>query len=92
MWLGANAVLLQGITIGDGAVIAAGSIVTKDVPPYAIVGGAPAKVIRYRFDSEIIEKLLELKWWDLEFEDLKEVDFDNIELAIKQVQESKRKI
>ena len=53
-----------GVTIGDGAIVAMGAVVTKDVPPYAIVGGVPAKIIRYRFNNEIIEKLLQIKWWD----------------------------
>lgn len=64
VWIGANATILQGITIGDGAIVAAGSIVTKDVPPYAIVGGIPAKVIRYRFEEEEIANLLEIEWWN----------------------------
>lgn len=64
IWIGRNTTIMDGVTVGDGAVIATGSIVTKDVPPYAIVGGVPAKVIKYRFDEETIEKLLQLKWWD----------------------------
>lgn len=68
VWIGMNSCILQGITIGDGAVIGAGSVVTKDVPPYAIVAGNPARILRYRFDSEIIEKLLNFQWWDLPIE------------------------
>ncbi len=63
VWLGYNAVIMPGITIGDGAVIAAHSVVTKDVEPYSIVGGNPAKFIRKRFDEEIINLLLKLQWW-----------------------------
>ena len=59
-----HSVILKGIQIGDGAIVAAGSVVTKDIPPYAIVAGVPAKVIKYRFERDIIEKLLQLKWWD----------------------------
>ncbi|MEZ4685305.1 MAG: CatB-related O-acetyltransferase [Bacteroidia bacterium] len=68
VWIGHNATLMAGITVGDGAIIATNATVTKDVPPYAIVGGNPAKVIRKRFPEETIEKLLALKWWDWEIE------------------------
>lgn len=64
VWMGNGATVLQGVTVGDGAVIAAGAVITKDVPPYAIMAGVPAKVVRYRFEPAVIEKLLELKWWD----------------------------
>lgn len=68
VWIASNVTLLEGINIGDGAIIAAGAVVTKDVPPYAIVGGVPAKVIRYRFNEDIISYLLDLKWWEKEEE------------------------
>ena len=64
VWIGYEAVIMAGVHIGDGAIIAARSLVTKDVPPYTIVGGTPAKEIRKRFDAEVIEQLLILKWWD----------------------------
>jgi virginiamycin A acetyltransferase len=64
VWLGTKVTVLSGVSIGHGAVVAAGSVVTKNVPPYAIVAGIPAKVIRYRFDEPTIEKLLAIKWWD----------------------------
>jgi len=64
VWIGFGSTILSGITIGDGAVIAAGSLVTKDVAPYQIVGGNPAKCIRSRFDEETITFLLKLRWWD----------------------------
>jgi len=70
VWIGARAIVLDGISIGDGAVIAAGAVVTKDVPPYAIVGGVPAKLIRYRFEDDVIQELLKWKWWDLSLDDL----------------------
>ena len=65
VWIGLRAMVLGGVNIGDGAVIAAGAIVTKDVPPYAIVAGVPARIIRYRFSPEIIKQLEYIKWWEL---------------------------
>ena len=64
VWIGYEAVILAGVTIGDGAIIGTRAVVTKDVPPYTIVGGVPAKPIRKRFDDETIARLLKLKWWD----------------------------
>ncbi|WP_129990606.1 CatB-related O-acetyltransferase [Rahnella sp. CFA14(1/10)] len=90
VWVGASAIVMQGLKIGHGSIIGAGAVVTKDVPPFAIVGGVPAKIIRYRFNDETITKLLDLKWWDLDPEDLAHIDFDKIELAIKQVEEIKK--
>jgi len=72
VWLGANVIVVDGVKIDDGAIVAAGSVVTKDIPPYAVVGGIPAKIIKYRFEKEEIEKLLDMKWWDMDVEDLKE--------------------
>lgn len=63
-WIGFGVTLIPGIVISDGAVVMAGAVVTKDVPPYAIVGGVPAKVLRYRYSPEIIERLLVIKWWN----------------------------
>lgn len=76
VWIGASAMIMGGISIGNGAVIGAGAIVTRDVPPYAIVAGVPAKIIRYRFSQEIIDKLIESQWWDMPESVLK----DNIAL------------
>ncbi|MDL2215460.1 CatB-related O-acetyltransferase [Ruminococcaceae bacterium OttesenSCG-928-N02] len=64
VWIGYEAVILSGVHIGDGAIIGARAVVTKDVPPYTIVGGVPAKEIRKRFDERTVNKLLETKWWD----------------------------
>jgi len=63
-WIGQRAILIGGITIGDGAVVMAGAVVTKDVPPYAIVGGVPAKIVKYRYDEETIDFLLKAQWWN----------------------------
>jgi acetyltransferase-like isoleucine patch superfamily enzyme len=70
--IGHGAIIAPGVTIGTGAVVAAGSIVTRDIPPYAVVGGAPAKGIFYRFDEETCERLLQSKWWEWEKEALSE--------------------
>jgi acetyltransferase-like isoleucine patch superfamily enzyme len=71
-WIGENVFLVGGIKVGDGAVIMAGAVVTKDVPPYAIVGGVPAKIIKYRYDEETIEFLLRFRWWDKDIQWLKQ--------------------
>ena len=65
VWMGSGAMILSGVTVGDGAVVAAHAVVAKDVPPYAIAGGNPAGLIRYRFDEATIRDLLEVAWWDL---------------------------
>lgn len=70
VWIGARATILDGVRIGDGAIIGAGAVVTKDVPPYCVVCGVPAKVVRQRFTQQEIEALLQLKWWDLSFDEL----------------------
>jgi acetyltransferase-like isoleucine patch superfamily enzyme len=74
VYIGANVTILDGITIGDGAIIGAGAVVTKNVEPYAIVGGVPAKLIKYRFEKEIINKLLKVQWWDFDEDKLLLVD------------------
>ena len=63
VWLGAQVFVRDGVTIGDGAIVAAGAVVTADVPPYAIVGGVPAKLIRYRYPADAIQRLLTVQWW-----------------------------
>lgn len=72
VWIGNNVILMDGITIGDGAIIGTGAIVTKDVEPYSIVGGIPAKLIRKRFSQEEIDLLLKFKWWNKDFEWIEE--------------------
>ena len=72
VWIGYGAVIFAGVTIGDGAIIGTRAVVTKDVPPYTIVGGVPAKPIRKRFSDDDIAALLKMKWWDWPVEQIKE--------------------
>jgi len=72
VWIGTGVMVMGGVTIGDGAVVGAGALVTKDVPPYAIVGGVPARLIRFRFSEDVIKKLETSKWWFVEDSVLKE--------------------
>ena len=72
VWIGARAIVLDGVNIGNGAIVGAGAVVTKDVPPYAIVGGVPAKTLRYRFEPAEIDFLQQFKWWDRDFNWLSE--------------------
>lgn len=83
VWVGAKAIVRAGVTVGDGAIIASGSVVTKNVAPYAIVGGVPAKLIRYRFSQDLIKKLLLVKWWELEVADLDGLPFDDVDECIR---------
>ncbi|MCF7513923.1 CatB-related O-acetyltransferase [Pseudoalteromonas sp. L23] len=69
VWVGAYSIVLPGVKVGHGAIIGANSVVTKDVPDYAIVAGNPAKIIKFRFDEEVIVRLLELCWWDMKPEE-----------------------
>jgi len=68
VWVGMDTVIMPGVNIGDGAIVAAKSVITKDVEPYTIVGGNPAQKIKERFPEQIINKLLEIRWWDLNIE------------------------
>lgn len=72
VWIGYDAIIMPGVKIGDGAIIGTMAIVTKDIPPYTIVGGVPAKPIRKRFDDKTIEKLLSIKWWNWDKEKIKQ--------------------
>lgn len=76
VWIGTNTLILPGVKIGNGAIIAGGAVVTKDVPDYAVVGGVPAKVIKYRFSEKEIEMLLKIQWWNWPIDKIK----DNVEL------------
>ena len=73
VWVGANAIILDGVNIGNGAIVAAGAVVVKDVPAFSIVGGVPAKIIRYRFSDEDISKINETNWWNLTLSEIKKI-------------------
>jgi len=94
VWIGLNVILMDGVNIGDGSIIAAGSVVTKNVPPYSIVGGVPAKLIKMRFDNDTINVLQNSKWWENDPEeiisklrDLVGADLDQLKnkLALKKI-------
>lgn len=82
VWIGSNSVIIAGVTVGHGAVIGAGAVVTKNVPPYAIVVGNPAKVMRYRFAPSVISSLLETHWWDLPAKVIKELPLKDPQACI----------
>jgi acetyltransferase-like isoleucine patch superfamily enzyme len=82
VWTGHNVNVMAGVNVGDGAIIAAGSVVTKDVPPYAIVAGVPAVAKRFRFPEKTIARLLRLKWWDLELSQLSGLPFRDVDRCL----------
>lgn len=90
VWIGDNSVIMRGVTIGDGAIIGASSVVTKDVPPYTIAVGNPARPVRLRFSEEIVARLRELKWWEFDMSELRGVSFGEIEKAIEQISALKK--
>lgn len=73
VWIGRQCIIMDGVTIGDGAIVATGAVVTKDVPPFSIVGGVPAKIIKYKFPQEVIDRLEEIQWWNLPDEEITNV-------------------
>jgi len=83
VWIGVNCVILSGVTIGQGSVVSAGSVITKNIPPYAIVGGVPAKIIKFRFSERIISKMLKIKYSRL----TKEIVINNIDLFYEKINE-----
>lgn len=89
VYIGTNTVIMSGVTIGDGAVVGAGAIVTKDVPPFAVVVGNPAKILKYRFSEDIIQDLLNLKWWNYDLKDLCDLDFSDVKDCIKKIKNKK---
>lgn len=92
VWIGTKAIIKKGVTVGNGAVIASGAIVTKDVEPYAIVGGVPAKLIKYRFDKETADELQSTEWWNFPEEKLKGLKNIDIHQAIKRLKKIKENL
>ncbi|WP_207541285.1 CatB-related O-acetyltransferase [Sabulicella rubraurantiaca] len=83
VWIGDGSKLMPGISVGHGAIIAAGAVVTKDVPPYAIVGGVPARIIRFRFNEDTVQRLLRLEWWNYDFASGQfSIDFSDVDNAV----------
>ncbi|HYD32542.1 MAG TPA: DapH/DapD/GlmU-related protein [Azospirillaceae bacterium] len=78
VWIGAGAVIVAGVTVGCGAIVAAGAVVTADVPPYAVVGGVPARILRHRFPPALVERLLAVRWWDRDPRQIEALPFDDI--------------
>jgi acetyltransferase-like isoleucine patch superfamily enzyme len=87
VWTGHNVNILPGVSVGDGAIIGAGSVVTRSVPPFAVVAGVPAQVRRMRFSERTIERLLRLKWWELELSELSGLPFRDVERCLDRIEE-----
>jgi acetyltransferase-like isoleucine patch superfamily enzyme len=87
VWMGHNVNILPGVSVGDGAVIGAGSVVTRDVPAFAIIAGVPGQIRRMRFSDAVIERLLRLKWWDLELSELSGLPFRDIGRCLDRIEE-----
>ena len=87
VWIGDGAFIKNGVTIGDGAIIGARAVVTKDIPPYAIVVGVPAKILKYRFSEQIIDRLLNTKWWNLDDSIIKKLPYYDIDKCLKILEE-----
>lgn len=85
VWIGGNVVIMDGVSIGNGAVIGSNAVVTRDVPPYAIALGVPARVIRYRFDEAVIRDLQALRWWDLDDKQLADLPFSDVARCISEL-------
>lgn len=92
VWIGNNTYIYSGVSVGDGAVVAGNSVVTKSVPPYAVVAGNPARIVKYRFSPDVVQDLLELKWWDLSENDIRKYGIphlNDIPTFLKVMQELK---
>ncbi len=90
VWTGHHVHIMGGVTVGDGAVIAAGTVVTKDVPPYAMVAGVPGVIKRFRFPEKTIEKLLRLKWWELDLSELSGLPFRDVDRCADMIEDIRR--
>lgn len=88
VWIGEGVFIRRGVKIGDGAIVASRAVVVKDVPPYAVVGGTPAKVIKYRFAEEVVQRLLNLKWWNYGVSALHGAKFEDIESSLAKIEEN----
>jgi chloramphenicol O-acetyltransferase type B len=86
VWIGRRAFIKPGVEIGDGAIVGAHAVVTHDVPPYAIVAGTPARLVRYRFDSHTVQRLLDVRWWRFHFAHLEGIAFNDVGRAIDQIE------
>lgn len=91
VWIGNNVLIKDGVKIGDGSIIGMGSVVTKDVEPYSIVAGVPARIIRYRFEKDVIDELLDLEWWNMSDDNIENVskNIKNINKFISEVKKIK---
>jgi acetyltransferase-like isoleucine patch superfamily enzyme len=87
VWTGHNVNVMAGVNVGDGAIIAAGAVVTRDVPPYAIVAGVPGTIKRLRFPEKTIERLLKVRWWDLDLADLSGLPFRDVDRCLDMVED-----
>ncbi len=92
VWMGHNVNVMGGVIIGDGAIIGAGAVVTKPVPPFAIVTGVPATIRRYRFDDKTIERLLKVRWWDFELGDLSGLNFRKIHECLPRLEDIRARL
>jgi acetyltransferase-like isoleucine patch superfamily enzyme len=86
VWIAANVTIRRGVTIGDGAVVGSGAFVNKDVPPYAVVVGLPARPLRSRFAQPVVDRLLRVKWWEFDINDLAGVNFTDVEAALDEIE------
>lgn len=85
VWIGRDVTIMRGVKVGDGAIITSSAVVTKDVPPYAVVGGVPAKLIKMRFDAELVDFMQRVRWWQYDRNDLRDVPFDDPIAALEEI-------